>query len=193
MGFIVIAATTTAPAAIAVVRHPGQNRSMEGVRIRDAELGELDTVLELIMDGYSEFGPFVTAEFAEEFREDAASVLNDLHTEVLVGEVDGKLGGTITLYPDGKHYSEKVPSDWSCLRTLAVLPAHRGRGVGRALMAEAIGRARKLGRSRVLLHTLPFMESAIRLHEMLGFRRAPDLDAEYSEVTAIAYLLDLQD
>jgi hypothetical protein len=43
----------------------------------------------------------------------------------------------------------------------------------------------------MLLHTLPFMSAARALHESLGFRRAPELDVDYSTVTALAYLLDL--
>lgn len=163
----------------------------EVISIRRAEPRELQTALELITEAYEEFGPHLTPEFAAGFNNDAASVLNDPQTEVLVAEVDGRLGGTIAFYPDGPDYNEAVPADWSCLRTLAVLPAHRGRGVGRALMQDAVGRARRLGRARVLLHTLPFMKPAIRLHESLGFVRAPDLDAEYEGVTAIAYVLDL--
>ncbi len=46
--------------------------------------------------------------------------------------------------------------------------------------------------SRMLLHTHESMKAAIRLHESLGFVRAPDLDLYYTpELTFIAYVLDL--
>jgi GNAT superfamily N-acetyltransferase len=118
--------------------------------------------------------------------------MNDEHTDVIVAEMDGSPAGTITFYPEGGYYDEKVPSDWACLRTLAVLPTARGQGVGRALMKECLSRARSLGRTRMLLHTLPFMSAAIALHESLGFKRAPELDIRYRpDLTFLAYLLDL--
>ena len=143
------------------------------------------------MAAYAEFGCLFEERFVDHFRQDVVRVLNDEHTDVIVAELDGALAGTITLYPDGQFYDERVPPQWACLRLLSVAPEARGNGVGKALMEECLSRARRLGSSRVLLHTLPFMTAAIALHESLGFKRAPEIDVDYSGVTAIAYLLDL--
>ena len=158
--------------------------------MRDAQPEEHPGLLELVLAAYSALGTFLVDDY--DFEADVVQLMNDPNTQVIVAEVDGQPAGTITFYPDGRSYDESVPADWSCLRTLAVLPSVQGRGVGRALMNECLDRARSLGRTRMMLHTHHFMKAAIRLHESLGFTRRPDLDYHHSpELTFIAYVLDL--
>jgi len=158
--------------------------------IRDALPGEYPELLDLVLAAYGEIG-FLESDPG--FEAEVIGLMESLHTQVIVAELDGAPAGTITFYPDGRFYDDaEIPSGWSCLRTLAVRPSARGRGVGRALMHECLRRARALGRSRMLLHTHESMKAAIALHESLGFVRAPELDLFYSpELTFIAYLLDL--
>ena len=157
--------------------------------IRDAAPWEHPKLLELVLEAYSSIG---WLDSDPGFPQEVLALMQSPNTEVIVAEVDGAPAGTITFYPDGRFYDEGVPSGWSCLRTLAVLPSAQGGGAGRALMNECLRRARALGRNRMLLHTHESMKAAIRLHESLGFVRAPDLDLYYTpELTFIAYVLDL--
>lgn len=57
------------------------------------------------------------------------------------------------------------------IRGMAVLPAARGSGAGTALMREAEAWAAREKMDRLFLSTTPFLHSAIRLYEKLGFRR----------------------
>lgn len=57
------------------------------------------------------------------------------------------------------------------VRSMAVLPTARGRGVGRTLMHEAERFAIEVQARRMYLSTTPFLFDAIRLYESLGFRR----------------------
>ena len=59
---------------------------------------------------------------------------------------------------------------------LAVAPAGRGHGVGRALVEACLERARTAGMTEVVMSSLPEMTTAHRLYGTFGFTRAPELD-----------------
>jgi ribosomal protein S18 acetylase RimI-like enzyme len=171
---------------------PNTHPAASPLTIRDARASEHDQVAGLVMRAYDEYRPFVTPEFASEFQRDMTEVVADDHTEVIVAESAGRLVGTVTFFPDGTKYGAGLPPGWTSLRLVAIAPEWRRRGVGSALMTECLDRARNLGATRMVLHTLPFMANAIALHESLGFRRAPEFDVSFTPaVTAIAYILDL--
>jgi ribosomal protein S18 acetylase RimI-like enzyme len=80
---------------------------------------------------------------------------------LLIWEEDGVVGGCIALCNLGDGIGE--------LRRLWVSPLFRGRGVGRELTHELLGQARKIGYSKLRLHTLATMLSARAVYEGLGF------------------------
>jgi ribosomal protein S18 acetylase RimI-like enzyme len=51
-----------------------------------------------------------------------------------------------------------------------VLPEYRGRGIGRALVVEALERARTLGVQSVTLSVMTSQQEARRMYLALGFR-----------------------
>ena len=59
------------------------------------------------------------------------------------------------------------------LKRLYVRPAFRGRQIGEALLLRLIDAARSIGYQHMLLDTLPFMDSALRLYRRFGFRPIP--------------------
>lgn len=78
------------------------------------------------------------------------------------------------------------------LRKMYFLPALRGLGAGKALMARCLDAARDFGYARCYLETLGGMDAAMRLYERSGFRRIPArLGATGHGGCNAFYLLDL--
>lgn len=95
--------------------------------------------------------------------------------DLLVAERAGRVAGAVVHVGPGRPRSAIFPGDWSVIRMLVVDPAARGHGIGRALVAAALERARLAGAPAVGLHTSPIMASALRLYEAIGFVREHDL------------------
>ena len=113
---------------------------------------------------------------------------------VLLVAVQGdELLGTVTWCPPGSDLRELSADDDSAeVRTLAVSPAARGRGVGATLVDHCLAEARDAGLRQVLLSSLPEMAAAHRLYASRGFVRRPDLDwSPFPGVLLWAFSLDL--
>ena len=60
------------------------------------------------------------------------------------------------------------------IRSMALLPAARGQGIGRLLLQAIEGFAHARGFQRLFLSTTPFLLGAIHLYENFGFRRSDE-------------------
>jgi len=88
----------------------------------------------------------------------------------------GLLGG-VTIAFHGSPLAELGGPGEAEIRMLAVDPAAHGRGVGSALAAACVERARaEPGTKRVVLCSQETMTTAHRIYARLGFERAPELD-----------------
>ena len=107
-----------------------------------------------------------------------------------VAEVDGQLAGALLGYP-GEIYKElrhrtftELWPDFEALDTdseqetgpgefyidsVAVVPAYRGRGIGRALIQDAIQRGIGLGYTKITLLVDPEIPHLISLYSSIGF------------------------
>ncbi|KGM10204.1 N-acetylglutamate synthase [Cellulomonas carbonis T26] len=106
--------------------------------------------------------------------------------EFVIAEVDGVVAGCGALHV--------MWSDLAEVRTLAVDPAHRGRGVGHALLDALIGRARALGLRRVFCLTFETHFFARHgFHAIEGTPVGQDVYAELlrSHDDGVAEFLDL--
>jgi ribosomal protein S18 acetylase RimI-like enzyme len=102
-------------------------------------------------------------------------------TEVLVASLDGEIVGSVTYVADSSsRWSEWTKPGEAQFRLLAVDTRVRHRGVGEALVRACLERASAESQP-VVIHTTPWMASAQRLYERLGFTRRPDRDVPYEE------------
>lgn len=87
------------------------------------------------------------------------------------------LVGTVTWCPLSSPWRQLAQHDHQGeFRMLAVAPAGRRRGVGRALVAACLDRARQAGMTEMVVSSLPRMTAAHQIYRSYGFVRAPELD-----------------
>jgi putative acetyltransferase len=107
---------------------------------------------------------------------------------VFVAEVDDRVVGRLSLARD-PHPASRHVADLG----LMVDARHRGLGVGRALLEEAVRWAHRAGIGKLELHVFPWNEPALRLYEGFGFTREGYRvghylrDDEYVDAILMAY------
>ena len=159
--------------------------------VRPARPDELDAIGRLTLEAYAADGR-ITAEhpYASTLL-DAAARSRDAVLLVADDPEQGLLG-TVTYVPSGSPFSEIAQDGEAEVRTLAVAPAARGKGVGRLLSDECVARARREGCSALVLSSGTWMTAAHRLYARMGFSRTPELDwSPRTGVSLIAFRLPL--
>jgi ribosomal protein S18 acetylase RimI-like enzyme len=166
----------------------------KSILIRNARSDELDEVSLLLKDAYQQYENFIRPEAWKSYLEDITDVRSRLgESDLIVAELNHRLVGSVTLYLDGSHsFPEAWPRGWAMVRLLAVHPAYRGQGIGRALMEECIRRCRQSKVAVIGLHTTEVMDIARQMYERMGFERFPESDFHPAPgVTVVAYRLQL--
>jgi len=97
-------------------------------------------------------------------------------------EEDGSLVGSYGLYPMQAEICE--------LRKMYLRRDYRGKGHGRLLLNDALGKARQLGFRKMILETASVLKEAIRLYEDYGF--TPYQPDHLSPRCDQAYVLELK-
>ncbi|PLT35168.1 GNAT family N-acetyltransferase [Bacillus sp. V5-8f] len=149
--------------------------------IRNAEVHELPYIRVQRVGAYQEHAAAIPEGHWNALKKAISSNADTLDgVELLVAEVDGKIVGSVALFPaKSDAYEGYVDAlDYPEIRMLAVAPEARGKGVAKALVTECIKRADGRGFTSVGLHTGQFMKAAMRLYEALGFERVPQYDFE---------------
>ena len=170
---------------------------MDRLRIRDARSADRGAIEAVTLAAYEQYAALMPAHW-EGYRQNILATLAAAKPDAqIVAEEEGRIVGTVLLYPAGSVMARPGGGSITLaepeVRLLAVAPAARGRGVGAALMNECVSRARQSGAAALTLHTTDIMQSAMRLYERLGFRRAPGLDIQPAPGVIIkGYRLDLE-
>ena len=105
--------------------------------------------------------------------------------------------------PDGRFYLAQYDNDVAgvgCLKKLAdgvgeiqrmyVLPALRGKGIGRAIVNRLVDDARMIGYRQLKLESLEFLKAAHSLYKSVGFREIDPYDDNSMEAYQAAAQLN---
>ena len=156
------------------------------IEIRSAQAEEYAEVADLVIAGYATLSDSAADVGYESVIRDVATRVRT--ADVLVAILDGEIVGSVTFVGGPGPQAEFDDPEAATIRMLAVAPAARGHGVGSALIASCIERARALRRRRVLLDTRESMTAAHRLYESAGFVRDPALDRRPIEAPTLLLL-----
>lgn len=152
-----------------------------GITIRECEPKDDDAVGDLLVRAfvtrYAEKMPEVV--YTEDRKQELRATAEKRRVAtVLVAEIDGRLVGTVTLWPPGAPGSEAWLPDSADLRHLAVELGFEGRGISAALLDETERLARTWKCRHICLHVRRGATGVARTYTTRGYLREPagDLD-----------------
>jgi ribosomal protein S18 acetylase RimI-like enzyme len=126
--------------------------------LRRATPADTATVRDLTRAAYAKWVPLLGREPLPMTADYDAAVRDHL---VDMLHLDGKLAALIEMYPEADHL---------LIVNVAVSPAYRGRGYGRALLAHAEEVARLLGLGELRLYTSVHLTENVKLYERVGYK-----------------------
>jgi RimJ/RimL family protein N-acetyltransferase len=140
------------------------------IRIRPAEPGDAHPLVELAVEIGDEEGAWLLTTGASrsvaEERRYLRAVRRHPDAAVYVVEDGERIVARLSLARD-VHPASRHVADLG----LMVAGSHRRRGVGRALLDQAVAWAETVGVQKLELHVFPWNEPAVALYESFGFER----------------------
>ena len=145
---------------------------MRGVEVIEADLERSEhqvAILELL-DAYSRDPMGNGSPLPAEVRRELIRGLRDHPTTlVLLAYVDDAPAGLAVCF---RGFSTFAARPLINIHDLAVVPEHRGRGVGRMLLDAVADKGRALGCCKLTLEVLEHNDRARRVYDAAGFRQA---------------------
>ena len=151
---------------------PSDSPPGTGISVRPATLEDVDGLVAMLVEVAGE-GRWIGTEAPVDVQGRRERMVREVEgddTIILVAEAGGEPVGQL-----GLHLARYGVADLG----MVVAPSWRGRGVGTALMAEAVERARAAGAHKIALQVWPHNAAAIALYERFGFQREGYLTRHY--------------
>ena len=127
---------------------------------------EVTTVTEEVVEAFVRLIPHLTETVSPPDRNALERIVASETTTLFVARVDGRVDGALALA------IYRIPTGvraW--IEDVVVAPDARGRGIGQALVEQALQRAAEAGATTVDLTSRPSREAANRLYQRIGFEQ----------------------
>lgn len=173
--------------------------SKQEYTVRNAKPDEFEEIGKLMVGVYSQLEGLPKESEQPNYYKMLANVGELTHkpeTELLVSVAsDGKIAGGVVYFGDMQYYGSGGTAtqelNTSGFRLLAVDPSIRGHGIGKLLTNECIRKAKDKKCKQMVIHTIMAMQTAWKMYESLGFKRAEDLDFMQGELPVFGFRLAL--
>jgi putative acetyltransferase len=132
-------------------------------RLRPADNKDCEDVARLVYGVLEEYGlkPDPACTDAD-IKDIESSYFGRGGTFFVLEAEDGSIVGAYGLYPIDEQTCE--------LRKMYLHKAHRGKGLGKFLLEDALSKARQLGFEKMILETASVLKEAIALYKSYGFK-----------------------
>ena len=134
------------------------------IKIRYAEPADAPSIASVLHKSFIEYKTLYTNEAFAATAPSIEQIQNRMNEgPIWVALYNTAVVGTVSVVSHG---------DGLYIRGMAVLPSSRGGGIGRLLLNQVENFASSHNHTRLYLSTTPFLYSAIRLYERMGFNRS---------------------
>ncbi|MBN8863129.1 MAG: GNAT family N-acetyltransferase [Sphingobacteriales bacterium] len=135
------------------------------IKIRPIAPGDNPSLARIIRDSLSEFGANKPGTvYYDPTTDHLYELFREPRSGYFVAEQDGQLLGGAGIFP-----TAGLPADTCELVKMYLVPAARGKGLGRMLVDHSMEQARSAGFSQVYLETMPELKQALAMYARLGF------------------------
>jgi N-acetylglutamate synthase-like GNAT family acetyltransferase len=139
-------------------------------QIRTATVDDAGAISQILREAFAQFEGDYTPDAFDVVRPPVEEIVRRFEEgRQWLALVDGEPVGTVSVLPE---------PEWLYIRSMAVLPAAQGLGVGNLLLQSVEQYAVEAGFEKLFLYTTYFSQSAIRLYEKNGFYWVRDTPAD---------------
>lgn len=168
--------------------------------VRNAEPHEFEQIGELLVEVYSALKGFPKEKDQPKYYEmlrNVGQLTENKSIELLTAVSEqNNIVGAVVYFNDMKDYGSggtaTLEKNACGFRLLGVDPEFRGQGVGKLLTRYCMEKGRKSGCETMVIHTTRSMQTAWKMYEALGFKRATDLDFMQGELAVFGFRLKLK-
>jgi GNAT superfamily N-acetyltransferase len=168
--------------------------------IRNATPDEFALIGKLMVQVYSQLDGFPKETEQPKYYAMLANVgelTTKPETELIVAvSPDNSIAGAVVYFGNMNYYGSggtaTLEKDSAGFRLLAVSFDARGKGIGKLLTEECIKKAQQTNRKQLIIHTTKAMQTAWKMYEQMGFKRAERFDFIQGDLEVYGFLLPLQ-